>query len=124
MIDAYFDSLEDGLQSLPMVISYEAIRAYPSPNTGYIRGKVLFVDHSTLHFFEFVRKIYDNIERDKYRYQYLDKDKANIFRYDNAPHHKFSYHKHLKGGETIESPPLTLKQVLQEIINLIIPRIK
>lgn len=68
MIEAYFENIEKEIQSISIVVSHQAIRVYPSPNTAYIQGKVLLIDQSVLRFFEFVRKIGNNVRREKYRY--------------------------------------------------------
>lgn len=83
----------------------------------FVDGKIVFFDNTTLEFTESMTP-----ERFKYRYQYMKTDGSLIFRYDNVPHHPeistFPDHKHCQ-NKIVESSPVNLKQVVEEIIDLI-----
>jgi hypothetical protein len=88
---------------------------------GFIRGEIIFVDESVLHFREFV-DVELAIERLLYVYQYMSPDQRLVFRYDNTGHHKrlnlttYPHHKHDGAEETIiplKAP--VLNDVLSEI---------
>jgi hypothetical protein len=73
---------------------------------------------SLLVFFEFLRQTGDGVQREKYRYHFMDGSDQLIFRYDNAPHHPevvtFPDHKHLPTG-LVESVALHFADVFVEI---------
>ena len=52
----------------------------------------------------------------------MDEKQALIFRYDNAPHHEsvqtFPHHKHTL-SQVLESPEVTLYDVLLEIVRMV-----
>ncbi len=81
-------------------------------------GKIIFHNGSTLEFTESITP-----GRFKYRYHYMDADGNLLFRYDNAPHHieisTFPDHKHYP-DKVIESRPIDLRQVIEEIINILV----
>ena len=96
--------------------------------TGVIRGSLIFVDNTVLHFREVV-DVEFGIVKVKYGYQYQNRlTDIRIFRYDNAKHHPevktFPHHKHL-GRETtpdkvVEAEEISLKDILLEIERLIV----
>ena len=96
--------------------------------TGVIRGSLIFVDNTVLHFREVV-DVEFAIVKVKYGYHYQNRlTDMRIFRYDNAKHHPevktFPHHKH-SGKETVpdkvvESEEISLKDVLLEIERLIV----
>jgi len=81
-------------------------------------GKIVFYNGSIMEFTESITP-----DRFRYRYHYMDVDGNLIFRYDNVPHHReiatFPDHKHYP-GKIVESDPKELKQVLEEIIGIIV----
>lgn len=92
---------------------------------GFVRGELLFVDGSVLHFREFI----DNEitpERLMYSYHYSDSAEKLIIRYDNTGHHRklglltYPHHKH-DGHETnvIASEAPGLRKVLEEIETMV-----
>ena len=54
------------------------------PNAAYINGLITFANCSKLYFKEFVLFKSSSVTVLKNGYNYLDKDEALIFRYDNA----------------------------------------
>jgi len=92
-----------------------------SPLTGTVDGTLYFHDGSRLEFTEQVSLQARRPVKRIYRYQYIQK-KRSIFRYDNAPHYPqlltFPHHKHVEGRVIATEEP-TLKQVLDEVADLI-----
>ncbi|MCP4344176.1 MAG: hypothetical protein GY795_01450 [Desulfobacterales bacterium] len=87
----------------------------------FVDGKIIFIDNTVLEFTESVTPL-----RHRYRYQYMKPDRSLIFRYDNAPHHPeistYPHHKHYH-DRIVESNPVHLRQVVEEIIDYISGRI-
>lgn len=83
----------------------------------FVKGSMTFFNGTILDFTESVSP-----EKLKYRYQYMTADSMLIFRYDNVPHFRkmstFPYHKHLP-DRVVESHPVTLRQVIEEIVDLL-----
>jgi hypothetical protein len=84
----------------------------------FAEGKIVFYDGSILEFTESITP-----ERFKYRYHYMKVNNELIFRYDNVPHHReiatFPDHKHYLNA-VVESQIPDLKQVIEEIIDLMV----
>jgi hypothetical protein len=84
----------------------------------FVEGKIVFYDGSILEFTESITP-----ERFKYRYHYMNSNSELIFRYDNVPHHHdiatFPDHKHYPNA-IVESQSVDLRQVVEEIIDLIV----
>lgn len=128
LIDDYFQTIRDTLEACSAVHSSSVTYDKRTSYVGFIRGTILLLDGSTLHFREFV-DVETDIERYMYAYQY-QRDDELVFRYDNTEHHRklklptFPHHKH-DGSETnvIAAQAHTLAAVLEEIeILLNIPR--
>ncbi len=87
------------------IISFEFFEV--TPDEGFIRGGILFIDGSKLRFFEYIVVSATGIVKKlKYRYHYEDPNGELIFRYDNAPHHRqlktYPHHKHVR-DKVVES---------------------
>jgi hypothetical protein len=128
LIDDYFQAIRDTIEACPAVHSSSVTYDKRTSYVGFIRGTILLLDGSALHFREFV-DVETDIERYMYAYQY-QRDDELVFRYDNTEHYRklksptFPHHKH-DGSETnvIAVQPLTLAAVLEEIESLLnIPR--
>ena len=123
MISNYAAALEITLAKSPVIISYRFQLTIISPTTGYIEAFALFEDGSKFSIFEFLRYDSQRVNREKYRYQYTDNRDREIFRYDNAPHHKsivtFPHHKHID-KLVIDSPAPAMADVLREVEHLIL----
>jgi hypothetical protein len=82
----------------------------------FLNGRIAFLNNTILEFIESITP-----ERHRYRYQYMQQDGSLIFRYDNVPHHRqlvtFPHHKHYP-DQVVESNPVDLKQVIEEIIEI------
>jgi len=92
---------------------------------GFIRGRLTFVDSSTLYWREFI-DVEITEDRLMYFYQYMDSSNKMLFRYDNTGHHKklglstYPHHKH-EGSEDNVVPCTApdLATILQEIESLV-----
>lgn len=123
MIDIYSFRLEDEIVKSQILISHRFQLTRTSPTTGYIDAFILFQDGSKLCVFEFLREVGGVVTREKYRYHYMDVRNNMIFRYDDAPHHKFVTtfpdHKHF-GTSVLDSSAPSVKEVLKEIECLVL----
>lgn len=84
----------------------------------FIQGTVHFIDHSSLHFKEYLDVVSDQVDKVMYSYHYQDAQKQLIFRYDNAAHKPllaFTEHKHFSDRVEAASAP-TLAEILKEIL--------
>ncbi len=118
MINVYAAELEAEIACSSIVISHKIQHTITSSTTGHIEVFILFQDGSKLSAFEFLRLIDKIVNREKYRYQYMDSRDKEIFRYDNAPHHKsiasFPHHKHVDNMVYNSKAP-SLINVLKEV---------
>lgn len=84
----------------------------------FAEGRVVFYNGDILEFTESITP-----DRYRYRYQYLKGNGNLIFRYDNIPYYPeiptFPDHKHYP-NKVVESEPINLKEIVEEIIELII----
>ena len=84
----------------------------------FAKGKIVFYNGDILEFTESITP-----DRVRYRYHYMTSSHGLIFRYDNVPHHleipTFPDHKHFH-DKIVESSLVNLKEVIEEIIELII----
>jgi len=128
LIDDYSQAIRDTIEASRAVHSSSVTYDKRTSYVGFIRGTILLLDGSTLHFREFI-DVETAVERYTYAYQY-QRDDELVFRYDNTEHHRklklptFPHHKH-DGSDTnvIAAQAPTLAAVLEEIENLLnIPR--
>lgn len=124
-IEAYFRQIQMQLDASPLIISSTVNYDQRGSFLGFMRGDLILVDGSTLHFREFV-DTESTIDRDTYTYQYMDTNGQLVFRYDNTDHHQHlnlpthPHHKHA-GSEQhiIASSAPTLADVLVEVEQLV-----
>ena len=118
MLESIAAHIESAIRCSALVVTYNLAKVQLSATIGYIEGTIAFVDSSRLVFFEFLRQTEDGVQREKYRYHFMDGNEQLIFRYDNAPHHPevgtFPDHKHLPTG-LVESVALYFADVFVEI---------
>ena len=98
MIYDYFSKVQRKLETIKWIIIAQSINFdFVSDEMGVITGKLVFIDKSIVEFMELV-----STKAAEDRFQYMDKDKGLICRWDSAPHHKevptFPYHLHTKKG--------------------------
>ena len=123
VIQTYFDQIKKVLNRFAtthFVIEVKIHLDIRPGEQGYIKGTIHFIDHSTLHFIEFLDAFKDIVDKLKYSYHYQDKTNKLIFRYDDAVHKPilpFREHKHLP-EEILESPAPTLSDVIVEIFTI------
>jgi hypothetical protein len=128
VISTFIEDIEEEISSSSIVVSSNIQKYFgPSDKEVYIRGKLTFIDLSSLEFSLYAIEKGKKLIYDKYRYQYMDPKNRPVFRYDNAPHHKeipsFPMHKHL-GDKVVESNMPDIKELLGEISALITQSIK
>jgi len=120
VLSVYAIAIEAAVHGCIVVATYSLNIVQLSPNTGYVEGEIMVVDGSRLAFFEFLRwgVAGSDLDREKYRYHFMDTSNQLIFRYDNAPHHRevatFPHHKHSLTGVTNSIAP-RFAEVLAEI---------
>jgi hypothetical protein len=86
-----------------------------------IKIEVVLVDGSFLRIREYIEAKYQ-INKISYAYQYQDRDKKLIFRYDNAVHRPglgFKEHKHVSSGEIINAESPDISDLVDEVIGYI-----
>lgn len=119
MITAYFTQIENILQTFPNIRTYTLQTKIYNATQGYISGRIIFENGWRLDFIEV--KDTDITAKLKYRYQYMDPEQVLVFRYDNAPHHRyirtFPHHKH-GPNQVADSFEPTLYEVLLEIADI------
>jgi len=117
LISEYFQKVEKKTSEV-RIIAEKAIEFREFDiDEGFVKGKILFIDGSTLEFMEYL----NGEARLKYRFHYMNAKGALIFRYDNAPHFKvssFPDHKHTSKDVT-ESSPRGLLSVIDEIEEIV-----
>ena len=118
MLSVYAAGIEAVIQGCAIVVAHNLSTVQLSPNTGYVEGEVTFVNGSRLAFFEFLRQSVTGLDREKYRYHFMNVGSQLVFRYDNAPHHpevdSFPHHRHQPMRVTESAQP-PLPEVMAEI---------
>ena len=119
----YVESVKERLSTDSIIISFDIIREFSSLNEGFIRVRANLTNGDILDFSEFVKQAND-LELVSYRYQWLDKNKKHIRRWDNALHYPKlkNFPHHIHDGETDEitpGAPTNIFAVLDEIAKII-----
>jgi len=95
MIKAYLKKIQDKLEEISPIVSDVDIdyEADENLNFGSVKGRLTFIDNSTLDFSEKIMG-----DKRRYRFHYMDFQNRLISRWDNVPHHReiktFPSHKH------------------------------
>jgi len=123
MIYDYFSKVQRKLEAIKWIVIEQSVNfSFVSDEMGIITGKLVFIDYSILEFMELI-----SVKEAEYRFQYMDKDKDLICRWDSAPHHKeistFPYHLHTK-REVKESKKVGFIDVLDTITEKVIENLK
>ena len=123
MIYDYFSKVQRKLGAIKWIIIEQSINFdFVSDEMGVITGKLVFIDKSILDLMELV-----STKEAEYRFQYMDKDKDLICRWDSAPHHKevptFPYHLHTKKGIK-ESKKVNFVDILDIVTGKVIESLK
>ncbi len=122
---AYLERVRAKIEELePLISSVSLHMDQRGPTRLVLKGTIIFINGTKLHFLEYI-SVEDNIlERIVYWFHYVKPDNKLIFRYDNAPHHPeletFPHHKHLANGTVVASEEQTLPRVLDEIKALVL----
>ncbi len=123
LLNLYSQKLNLGLEEKLSPLAFELTFHYRSPRIAHISGYVMFRTRVMLEFDEIITQERNRINKLKYRYHVMDKDKQLIFRYDNVSHFPkiktHPHHKHTK-HEVTESQVPGLLEVIDEIETLII----
>jgi len=123
-LEGYLARVEEKLKELePLISSSQISIERRSPNRLVLKGTIIFIDGSSLHFLEYVLEEDNRLLRVSYRFHYTKQDNSLVFRYDNAPHHPelptFPHHKHMSGNKVVSSSEKNLADVLDEIREII-----
>ena len=123
-LKAYLEKVRAKLEELEPLTSNISIRAeWRAPTRLILKGVIVFIDGSKLHFLEYVSAEEDKLERIVYRFHYAKPSGQLVFRYDNAPHHPsvptYPHHKHLANGTVAPSTEKSLPEVLEEVKTLV-----
>ena len=107
--------IEDLLQNLTILTDFSFKYALDEDaHTAKIWITITFQGGGRLDIFEFATYETGNVIVQKYRYNFIIRDK--LIRWDNAPHHKglasFPHHIHINDG-VYETKKLNLKEVLE-----------
>jgi len=120
-IERYFEHLQKAVVACSFLQTFSLTYDKRSTCEGFIRGELIFVDGSVLHFREFV-DVETGVDRLTYVYQYMTAEQVLVFRYDNTGHHRqlnlstYPHHKHLiREDQVVESSAPDLITVLHEI---------
>lgn len=120
-IREFLKDLEKLLDDIPCKLSTKIQSESRGDIALYLKGTVVFTDHSELHFKEYLIAV-PTFKKLAYSYHYQSKDKELIFRFDNAEHHleidTYPYHKHLKDN-VVQSKEMSLKETLDEILPIV-----
>lgn len=124
-IEVYFKQILQTVHNSPLVRSVSISVDDRGVFEGFIRGNLVFIDGTRLHWREFAN-VQSGLRQLMYSFQYMDAQDRLIFRYDNADHHfdvsTYPHHKHDGSPENvIPSAPPILADVLDEIAQLIGP---
>lgn len=118
MLNVHAGAIEAAIRGCVVVATYGLNAVQLSPSTGYVEGEITFVDGSRRIFFDFVRQMAAALDREKYRYHFMDARNQLVFGYDNAAHHPavatFPHHKHMPVGVT-DIPAPSFAQVIAEV---------
>jgi len=123
-IEEYFRAIQNSVESCPIVQLSNVTYEKRGTHEGFIRGRLSFVDGSTLYLREFV-DVEMTEDRLMYVYQYMDSSNKIIFRYDNTGHHKklglstYPHHKHEhREDDVVPSVAPDLASILRQIESL------
>ncbi len=120
VITDYLKDLNSFIDEIPFKLSAKIQADNRGDVALYVKSEILFSDRSELLFKEYLVAI-PILKRLTYSYQYQDRSKELIFRFDNAEHHRevstYPHHKHIK-NMVLSSKEMSLKEIINEIINL------
>jgi hypothetical protein len=120
----YYLDLQDVTHAVPFVLGSDLRFEEIDVNECYIRGTLFLVGGYELHIAEYVVTEPD-LNRPKYRYHLQSSSHELVTRWDNAPHHRsvstFPHHRHDAQGKVHPTPPVSVPEVLDAILPIILP---
>ena len=118
----YVESVKERLSTDSIILSFDVIKEFANLYEGFIRVRANLINGDILDFSEFVKQAND-LEIVSYRYQWLDKNKKHIRRWDNALHYpklnSFPHHIHIGENEIAPGAPTNIFMILNEIAKII-----
>jgi hypothetical protein len=119
MVQGYLDGILRELFIHPSVSSFKVLRQETSDEEGYIRVKCVLSDGDILEFSEYVELKDGAVHIITYNYHWQTSRGSLVKRWDNVEHHKkiktFPHHLHLADEKVVDSSPMNLIKVLQDI---------
>ncbi|PIP05236.1 MAG: hypothetical protein CO012_04450 [Syntrophobacterales bacterium CG_4_8_14_3_um_filter_49_14] len=100
-----------------LILASDIRNDFRTEKVGIIRGRIDFINESTLYFTEYLDLRY-GVEKLSYSFHYQNRDGNLIFRYDNAGHKpelECRDHKHLSDGHTVPFHTPEFKYIFDEI---------
>jgi hypothetical protein len=123
MIQKHFNEVKEWISHHKSLVVQDELdfRVDEELNIGQIKGKISFVDGSTLYISESL-----NLEEPSYRFHFSYAQSKLFKRWDSAPHFKkiktFPYHFH--DGEKVKlSKPMTSMEVLEIVGKIVLDNI-
>jgi hypothetical protein len=123
MIQKYFYEVKEWISQHRFLVLQDELdfRVDEELDIGLIKGKVSFVDGSSLYISESI-----NLEKPSYRFHFMDAQSKIFKRWDSAPHFKkiktFPYHFH--NGEKVKpSKPMTSLEILELVKKIVLDNI-
>ena len=115
----YIESVKERLSTDSIIIRFDVIREHANLVEGFISVRANLTNNDLLDFSVFIKQL-TTLELISYRYQWMDKDKNLIRRWDNTPHFpklkNFPHHIHTGAtDEAIPGKPVNIFAVLDEI---------
>lgn len=123
-VETYFESVSKRLLTDSLIVWHEVLIERASPQEGYFRARVYFIDNSMMDFSEFiVPQENGELERIDYRFHWQDAQGTLIRRWDNTPHYPaltgFPHHVHHDKSTVEGGNPVNFFDVLAEIISIL-----
>ncbi|MCJ7578043.1 MAG: DUF6516 family protein [candidate division Zixibacteria bacterium] len=123
MIQKYFYEVKEWIYQHRSLVLHDELdfRVDEELDIGLIKGKISFVDGSSLYISESL-----NLEKPSYRFHFMDAQTRAFKRWDSSPHFKkiktFPYHFH--DGEKIKpSKPKTSLEILELVKRIVLDNI-
>lgn len=103
------DSLRARLILSPAVRAFHYQQEDALGDVGYFRARCTLIDGSELQLIERFREVVSTLSVEKYSFHWCHADGTLIYRWDNAPHHRYleTFPHHLHDGETGGASPCT-----------------
>jgi hypothetical protein len=114
----YIESVKERLSTDSIVLGFDISREFSNLNEAFIRVRANLINGDVLDFSELIEQE-TGLEIISYRFQWLDKNKQSIRRWDNAPHfpslYNFPHHIHTGKDQVVPGKPVNIFDILDEI---------